>query len=141
VPALRALMQRERAVEYYMLQHPSGFLMLRADGSAVKLFVYDETDIRHGISEARARGAPADIQAALENRRLVLSYMDAFEDYPPEEYPWSENVLAAQRVPGRDVWHMALMTDPPADIDFDPSRCSYEAFLRLLDQSIAREAR
>lgn len=132
--AVRAMMQREHAVEYYMLQHPPGFLMLRADGSAVKLFVYDEVEIRHGISEARARGAPEDIRTALENRRLVLSYMDAFEDFPTAEYPWAENVLAAERVPGREVWHMALMADPPADIDFDPARCSYEAFLSLIDQ-------
>ena len=132
--AVRAVMGRENVVEYYMLQYPSGFLMLRSDGSALKMFVYEEADVRHGLSTARARGAPEEVLQGLESRQLVLAYMDAFEDYSAADYPWHENVLEADIIPGRDTWFMALMTDPPADIDFDPNRCSYNAFLRTLDE-------
>ncbi len=131
--AVSGLIERESIVEYYMLQHPSGFLMMRADGSALKVFIYDEADIRQGITDAHARGAPAEVVQGLESRRLVQTYMDAFEDYEGVDFPWAENVIAAETLPGRDTWYMAVMIDPPADIDFDPAQCSYNAYLATLE--------
>jgi hypothetical protein len=47
-------------------------------------------------------------------------------------FPWEEHVVPAVPLVGAEHWTVALVRDPPMDIDFDPARSSYDAYLASL---------
>ena len=128
--AVHGLIEDERVVEYYMLDSQPGFLMLRADGTALKVLLAQEPELREQSAAARRYGAPADVQSRLDQQQGMLTFVDAFNDYSSADYPWVDNVVDAHRIASREPWYMGVIVEPPSDIDYDPSRCSYDAFLR-----------
>lgn len=131
--AIRRLMQKYRIVEYYLMDDPSGFLMLRADGSAIRILVAGERDRHRAIADAESLRAPAHILQALRDGRMLLSYTDAPQDYSPGDFPWEDNLVNAEAVKDAEHWRVGVVENPPADIDYDPSRCSYNAFLAWME--------
>lgn len=131
--AIRRLMQRERIVEYYLMDHPAGFLMLRADGSAIRLLVSGPKDRERAMQDARRLRAPDSVIAALRSGENLMAYTDAPQDYAPGDFPWQENIVAAEAVKDAEHWRLGVVDNPPADIDFDPARCSYNAFLAWME--------
>lgn len=128
------LLQDEGVVEYYLVSDPPGFLMLRADGSALRLVLLDEAAHARQIELVRRFGAPADIRRGIERGGLVglfdgESPADYFGD---ETYPWAEQVVPATQLPGAEGWVAAIARDAVTDVDFDPAATSYDAYLAQL---------
>ena len=128
---VQQLMKRERLVEYYYVEDPSGFLMLRANGSVVRLIILTPAERAAQIALAREHDAPAALQKALERGELVFSSGgDSPGNYfGSESYPWDEFVVPAQALAGSVPWLVGIQHDPPMDIDFDPTHSSYDAYL------------
>jgi CheY-like chemotaxis protein len=132
---VKQLAAANQLVEYYLVDDPPGFLMLRADGSVVRLVLLNDEERQQQLKLARQYHAPAEIISGLESGKLLaLLSGDSPADYfGPEPFPWSDNVAPAEQIQGTRNWHLALFLDPATDIDFEPSRCSYNAYLATLD--------
>lgn len=128
------LMQAESIAEYYLVNDPPGFLMLRANGAVLRLVLLDGAAHQRQIDFVHRYEAPADIRRGIETGELAgLFNGDSPADYFGDEaYPWTDNVVPARRVQGREPWVLALARDTPTDVDFDPARTSYQAYLSTL---------
>lgn len=128
---VRRLMQQEAVVEYYLVNDPPGFLMLRSDGSVLRMVLLDAEAQQRQLDFARRHGAPAGIINAIASGEVVgLFRGDSPADYFGDEaYPWDDKVHPATRLKAREPWLMGLVRDADTDIDFDPAEASYDAFL------------
>jgi CheY-like chemotaxis protein len=130
------LMAHERLVEYYLVDDPPGFLLLRSNGSVVRLVLLDEQGLHAQREFAARHGAPETIVDAIGRGALV----GLFTGDPPEHYhgsdnyPWPDHVLECTRLAGITTWFVGLARNPPMDIDFDPATASYDAYLRSLSR-------
>jgi hypothetical protein len=131
---VHGLMQSEELVEYYLVDEPPGFVMLRGDGSVVRLILCDPDERARQIAFAETHGAPEPIRRGLQEGRLVGSFgSDSPLHYHGEEtYPWEDYLVPAEPVAGSNLWIAGLQRDPPMDIDFDPAAYSYDAYLKRL---------
>ena len=131
-PVFDALLKQHDIVEYYLVANPYGYLMLRADGSMLRLIVLCQAELDAQAALADRHGAPAPLLAQLRSGRAVGYFMEHPRDYMGHEaYPWAEMVVPAQTVQGAQTWYLGTVADPPADIDFDPSASSYARFLDM----------
>ncbi|MGA1370131.1 MAG: hypothetical protein ACO3Z6_00875 [Pseudomonadales bacterium] len=128
---VQQLMKEEGLVEYYYVDDPTGFLMLRADGSVVRLVILTPAERAAQIGFAREHDAPAALQRALGRGEILCSSSGDSPShyYGSESYPWDEFVVPAQALAGSVPWLVGIQHDPPMDIDFDPGRSSYDAYL------------
>lgn len=128
------LRREQRFVEYYLVAHPGGFLMLTDDGILHRLVVLSATEMAAQADFARQHGAPESIIRDLaENRRLGY-FFEAIEEYFDEiEYEWEEYLFPCHRLDGREPWFWSLIESPPVDIDFDAETSHYHAYLERLD--------
>jgi len=131
---VRKLMVEENIAEYYLVNDPPGFLMLRANGTVLRLVLLDPRAHQRQIDLVRRFGAPADIRRGIEQGALVgLFGGDNPGDYFGDEaYPWAEKVVPANTLKGTITWLEALVRDAATDVDFDPGRSSYDAYLATL---------
>ena len=130
---IRRLMHKQKIVEYYLIDHPPGFLMLRADGSALRVLVAGPADIAEAVADAQRLQAPPHILQALRDGTVLMTYTDAPRDYSPGDYPWNENLVTAEGVKDATHWRLGVVLNPPSDIDFDPALCSYNAYLAHME--------
>jgi len=134
-PAIAARVQRlmaeEDLVEYYLVTDPGGFLMLRANGTVVRLVILNAAEQQAQVALARQHGAPPKVRQGLENGRLLalLAGESPADYFGSETFPWRESVAPAEHITGVETWHLAVFRDPATDIDFDPARTSYDAYL------------
>jgi CheY-like chemotaxis protein len=128
---LRRLMQQEAIVEYYLVNDPPGFLMLRSNGSVLRLVLLDADAQRRQLAFAREHDAPPHVVRGIEQGEVVgLFRGDSPADYfGDERYPWNDKVHPASRLNAREPWIMALVRDADTDVDFDPAQSSYDAYL------------
>jgi FixJ family two-component response regulator len=126
-----SLMQRERFVEYYLVDEPPGLMLLRSDGSMQRLMIFTAEALTEQLQHATRYGAPADVRNAIEARHAVclLDGDDPSGYFGSEQYPWRENLVPVEPVSGSIDWFVAVSKNPPADIDFDPALASYDAYL------------
>ncbi|MBM4203446.1 MAG: response regulator [Gammaproteobacteria bacterium] len=96
--AIRRVMQKHNIVEDYLIDDPTGFLMLRADGSAIRILVFGPKDIHRSVADAEKLGVADDILLAVPQGCVLMSYTDAPEDYSAGDYPWADNLVAAESV-------------------------------------------
>lgn len=130
---MQRLVHEEQVTEYYLVTDPPGFLLLRSNGSGLRLVLLDETAHRQQIELVRRYDAPAEIRRGIESGELVgLFSGESPGDYFGEEvYPWAEKVVPATRL-GRRGWIEGLVRDAATDIDFDPAQSSYDTYLARL---------
>jgi CheY-like chemotaxis protein len=131
---VQRLMHEERAVEYYLVDEPPGLLMLRSDGSVIRLLLLDAAAQRAQVEFAQRHTAPEHIRRGLEAGELAgLFSGDSPADYFGDEpYPWDDHVMPAERLNGRQPWLVALARDAATDVDFEPARSSYDTYLATL---------
>ncbi len=133
-PILQAMTDyaaREEFVEWYLATDPSGYIFVRSDGSMVRLFPCDEAWMQASLSFARTSGAPDDIIAGLQRRTHVLSRYESIDVSAPADYPWRENCLPCEAIPGAaGVW-MAYDQDPPVVADYIAAQCCLDAAVGL----------
>lgn len=126
------LMRRERLVEYYLVAEPDGLLLLDSAGTMLRLIVLDEQAMDAQLAYAQAHQAPDAVLQLLAKRQRLCYFWDRPENYFGEEqYPWAEHLLKVNPIQGTKQWYLAIAEDPPIDVDFDPSKSSFEAFLAL----------
>lgn len=128
------LMQEERVAEYYLVTDPPGFLMLRADGTVLRLLLLDRDAHDRQIHLVQTYGAPPDIRQGIEGGELagLFSGDDPADYFGDEAYPWAEKVVPARRIEGQQTWLAALVRDAATDVDFDPARSCYNTYLATL---------
>ncbi|MCZ6655793.1 MAG: hypothetical protein O7C67_00715 [Gammaproteobacteria bacterium] len=128
------IMIKEQIVEYYLVNDPPGFLLVRSDGTMKRLVILNETQMQFQEQELRQLGAPADIVANQAARKVVGFFAESPVDYLGHEpYPWAENLIDATHIAANEDWFVGLVDDPPRDIDFDPAKSSYDAYLASLE--------
>jgi len=130
------LMHAERLVEYYLGDDPPGFMMLRSDGSMLRVLILNADDMAAQLAFVRRHHAPGEVVDAIAGCRSAgLFTGDSPANYfGPEPYPWHDNLVALQKVEGAVDWFIGIMHDAPADIDFDPELAAYDAYLTSLDR-------
>ncbi len=132
---VEALMREHRLVEYYLVDEPPGLILLESNGTPFRLIALTDTELRAQSELAQACGAPSEVAAGLASGRLVACFDGELpeEHFGPEPYPWLEKVIPATRVAGRGgAFHLGLVENAITDIDFDPARASYDAYLATL---------
>lgn len=130
----RRFMHDEKIVEYYLVNDPPGFLMLRSNGTVLRLVLLDQKARERQIEFVHRHRAPAEVRRGIERGNLVglFSGDDPDDYFGDEAYPWDEKVLPACRIDGREPWLAAVLTDAATDVDFDPARSSYDTYLAAL---------
>ncbi|MGI9327778.1 MAG: hypothetical protein ACR2PZ_21350 [Pseudomonadales bacterium] len=130
---VQRLMSDRKLIEYYLVTDPPGLLLLDAPGNLCRLLIADEAMLSSQLEFARQHAAPSTVIDALAQRRQLAYLWDTPDNYfGNEEYPWEEHLLPATVVEGDRRWYLALAEDPPTDIDFDPAKSSFNAYLRSL---------
>jgi CheY-like chemotaxis protein len=126
------VLRKFNIVEYYLASDPYGYLLLRADGSMVRLVVLCQEELDQQILLAQRYEAPARLVRRMQAGKLIGYLYEHPEDYMGHEvYPWREALIAAKRIEGKQTWYVGVAKNPPVDVDFDASESSYEQFLRL----------
>ncbi|HEX7035749.1 MAG TPA: response regulator [Pseudomonadales bacterium] len=129
---MQRLVHEEQVTEYYLVTDPPGFLLLRSNGSGLRLVLLDEAAHRQQIELVRRFDAPPEIRRGIESGELVGVFSgESPGDYFGEVYPWAEKVVPATRL-GRLGWIQGLVRDAATDIDFDPAQSSYDTYLAQL---------
>ncbi len=126
-----ALLETERIVEYYFVTEPSGFLLLRGNGSMLRMVILDDAQMAAQRDYAANFNAPVDVLEAISSKeRLGLFDGDSPAHYFGDEtFPWEDNLLNVIPITGSQTWYIGISSDPPMDIDFDPKIASYDAYL------------
>lgn len=129
---VQQLMRCEQLVEYYLVAEPDGLLLLDGAGTMLRLLVLDEQAMDAQLAYAQAHQAPDAVLQLIAKRERLCYFWDRPENYFGEEqYPWTDHLLKVNPIQGTKQWYLAIAEDPPIDVDFDPSKSSFEAFLAL----------
>lgn len=129
---VQALMAEHNLVEYYLVDEPPGFLMLKSNGQIWRTAILSAAEVAEQAKLAGEFGAPAPLVNALAagDRALFLAGLSPEDYFGDEDFPWEEHVQDAEPL-GND-WTVAIWKDAPGDIDFDPAIASYDAYRRTL---------
>ena len=121
----RAQLQNSLAI------NPPGFLLLRGNGSMLRVVILDDAQMAAQRDYAANFNAPLEILEAIANReRLGVFEGDSPAHYFGDEtFPWEDNLLTVTTVAGNRMWYVGISSDPPIDIDFDPKVASFDAYL------------
>ena len=142
VPVFEQILRKYDVVEYYLANDPAGYLMLRADGTLLRLVIINGAELQAQREVAWRYDAPAKVQRKLRRGRYICFMNEKPADYMGHEpYPWDEVLLKAKRVRLREEWYLAVAENPPADIDFDPAASCYDHFLANRDNPATFAAR
>lgn len=129
-PVFEEIVRKQKIVEFYLAYDPDGYLMMRADGTLLRLVIIDAAQLGEQVSLAEQHGAPGRLLRHLRRGKSILYLYDHPRDYlGHERYPWEEVTLRAQRIDAQNTWYLGIAENPPADIDFDPAQCSYNHYL------------
>jgi hypothetical protein len=125
-------MDEHNLVEYYLVDDPPGFLMLKSNGQIWRLAILSAADIAEQARLAGGYGAPQALVNALTagDKALFLAGLSPEDYFGDEDFPWAEHVQDAS--PLGSEWFVSIWKDAPGDIDFDPATASYDAYRRTL---------
>lgn len=119
-------------VEYYLVPDPYGYLLLKRDGSMLRLIVQDDAARQQQLSLMIEHKAPENLISAVRHGDAIFYPFEHPEHYlDHESFPWEECVFKCQHVAGQESWFLAIAEDPPANIDFDPASSSFARYLEL----------
>ena len=126
------LMERHHLIEYYLVDDPPGFLMLKSNGRIWRLAILSPADVVEQARLAAEFGAPPALVNALAagDKALFLAGLSPEDYFGDETFPWEEHVQEASALNGG--WTLSIWKDAPGDIDFDPAVASYDAYRRTL---------
>ncbi len=99
----------------------------RFEEIATRLVVLSPAEVKTEIEDCLALGAPEAIGAELVRGNKLPFLMEDPRNYlGHESYPWDEVLYPVNRV---GQWCVAVIPNPPTDIDFDPAISSYDTYL------------
>lgn len=129
-PVFDEIVRKQKVVEYYLAYDPDGYLMMRADGTLLRLVIINAAQLGEQVNLAEQYDAPGRLLRRLRKGKSILYLYDHPRDYlGHERYPWEEVTLRAQRIDAQNTWYLGIAENPPADIDFNPAECSYNHYL------------
>lgn len=127
------LMQNRALIEYYLVNEPDGLLLLNAAGELFRLVILCDAERAEQIVFAEQHQAPLSVIARLRSGESIGYFWDSPANYfGSEMFPWEDHLLPATQLEGHQTWHLGLAEEPPTDIDFDPKRSSFDAYLRSM---------
>ena len=128
--AFDEIVRKQKIVEYYMAYDPAGYLMMRADGTLLRLVIIGAAQLGEQVNLAEQYDAPGRLLGRLHQGKSILYLYDHPRDYlGHERYPWEEVTLRAKRIDAQNTWNLGIAENPPADIDFDPAQCGDNRYL------------
>ena len=130
-PSCQALVQKiaqhHGFVEHYLMVNPDGLLLLRADGSAMRLIIETAAGFQAHLEAAEAADAPQSLLTALSHKKILPCFIESGGLYGPECVDWERHVYPAECCIGQEVYYWALA---PADNCIDTSQIySYDDFI------------
>ncbi len=125
--------RENRIVEYYYVEDPRGILLVGDNGSLTRLVVFSESELEQALFQLRGCNAPEYIIRKVSSNEWIPCLW-GLPDHPAEQedFDWDEFIYPAERLKGQRSWLYALVTDPPADIEYDPATSSYSRYLEKL---------
>jgi CheY-like chemotaxis protein len=132
-----ALSKKHRFVEHYLVDDPPGFVFVTAQGELFRLIVLSDAEVTEQVEYAARYHAPVDVIQALSTRSRVGFFYEHAEDYGDDPYPWRDFLCVPTRLDSNEVWWVALVSNPPMEIDFSPVASSYEAYLDEIDAKVS----
>jgi CheY-like chemotaxis protein len=131
-PYFQQIVDQHNIVEFYLTGEPYGYLMLRGDGSIIRLVVLSQAELDEQIQVAQRYNAPSRLLAELKaGKQMGYLYEHPADYLGHEDYPWAELFMPAHKITGSHTWYLGVAENPPVDIDFDPAISSYDKFLTL----------
>ncbi len=125
------IIRREHIVEYYLTGDPYGYLMLRSNGSMLRMVVLSAAELNSLAKLAQQFNAPQSICESLSTgREIAYLYEHPAHYLGHETFPWTEFMLDAQTIAGQPNWYVGVYENPPVDVDFKPQLSSYQQYLR-----------
>lgn len=121
------ILNQTSAVEHYLVGDPPGFLLLDTKGRFSRVIVASKDERDAHLAYAEKHGAPRALRRALKAGKAVGFFAEPVETYFGEAYPWSDNIVPATPLDSGE-WSVAVVDNPPMDVDFSSERCSYQAF-------------
>ena len=125
----RDLLSQTGAVEYYYVEDPPGMLLVDNDGGLKRLAVYTTQEIERVLFQLNAAGVDRGLLKEISEGKRVPCLWESGSDLEDEDLDLAEHLFDAIPVQGSQRWYCALVDDPPADIEYDPSVSSHAAFL------------
>jgi len=129
------LMADHGLVEYYLVEEPSGLLMLKSDGEIWRVAILNDEEMAAQAELARTLHAPETVLNSLGagNAVAFLSGLSPGDYFGDEQFPWGEHLKPATTLVGsHGSWTISIWKNAPGDIDFDPATASYDAYLHSL---------
>ncbi|MCR9277540.1 MAG: hypothetical protein NXH85_06160 [Pseudomonadaceae bacterium] len=123
------ILNQRAAVEHYLVGDPPGFLSLDAQGRFSRIIVASKRERNEQLVYAEKHGAPRALRRLLKAGKAVGFFAEPVETYFGEAYPWDDNIVPATALDSGE-WSVAVVDNPPMDVDFSSERCSYEAYRR-----------
>lgn len=124
---IKDILNQTRAIEHYLVGDPPGFLVLDAQGQMSRVIVSSREERAEQLAYAEEHGAPRALRRLLKAGGAIGFFAEPVETYFGEAYPWSDNIVPATPLDDGN-WSVAVVNNPPMDIDFSSERCSYQAF-------------
>jgi len=139
---VRQQMLRRNFCEYYMVSDPPGLLMVTPEGQLQQIIVLSEAQCDAQASYAEQQGAPKKVVDRLRDQSHVGFFLEDPASYGGgEKYPWTE-LLHRATVLGtaQEKWLVALVKEPPLNIDYQGETVCQQAWLRLRNLHRPRHA-
>ena len=133
VDEIEQVARQHSFIEHYLVGDPPGYLLLTASGQVQRLVVMDDSEFAAQTERVRQHAAPDDLLAAMQSRSKMVCTYESLLGNDAADYPWHEFAYDSWRVEGANTWWLALITQPPVHIDFDPGASSLNAYLAMLD--------
>ena len=95
--------------------------------------VMDDREFAAQTERARRYAAPEELLSAMQARSKIVCVYESLLGNDATDYPWHEFAFDSWRVEGASTWWLALISQPPVSIDFDPAASSLDAYLAVLD--------
>lgn len=132
---INSFMTRNRLVEYYLAGDPPGLLMLKRNGEIHRLVILEERELLAQADYAARHQAPERLVKALRSGRRIACLTGEMpeDDYSHDDFNWEDKTLKGKAVVGdAGTYHIGVWRNMPGDIDYDPRRSSYDAYLSTL---------
>lgn len=99
-------------VEHFLFADPAGILFLGADGKPALMVVETQAGLASHLEAAQDYGAPASLQAALREEKVVPFFWNSGGMYTEASVDWERYCLPAQVCSGREDYYWALFDLP-----------------------------
>ena len=135
---LNSIQSRLEIVEHYVVDRPSGLLMLNACGDAFRLAVWTDEDMDRQEDLLRNWHAPEETAMAVRKRLRGLFLLDGEQACPRPAS--AERLVDIVAIRGARPWYLGLRSKIPRLIDLhgDQSKSCFSAHIEAIGKPVVR---